>query len=745
MKNILLLLIFTVFTGVFYSPCQTLNEQSKFNFDFEQIDSNTQKPLNWIQWGTDDYTLTLDSIEKYNGKYSLRIEPNEIKSENSFGSCAYSIPAIYKGKLIELNAYFKIKNVENGCAGLLLRIDGDNDILEFDNMQKKAISGSINWMLYTIQLSLPEDAKTIYIGALLAGTGTMWVDDFQIKIDGKDLSKAKSKKIKIYKAQQDKEFDNGSKIEIIKLTDKKIEELTIIGKIWGFLKYYHPEIAKGEYNWDYELFRILPKVLNSKTKENTQKILSEWINNLGQIEKTKKYNFKNVKLLPDLKWINETPLLNPTIKNQLEIIKNAQRLSENYYIDIFPYVGNPKFKNENKYLQSKYPDVGYRLLSLYRYWNIIQYYYPNKHLTDRDWNNVLQEFIPKFVNAGNELEYKLAVLELIGQVQDTHANIWQNDSVLNIYNGKYFAPIEVSFIENKAVVMSTYEKGKNTGLQKGDIIISVDGKNIKTLIDEKLLYTPASNYTTQLRNIAGNLLRTNNDTIKIIYQRDSIIAQININCYSPKEAGVYDKYKKKGKSWKLIENNIGYIYPGFIKNDSLSYIMSKLEKTKGLIIDFRCYPSDFIVFSLGKYLMPSSTEFVKFSNGSVLTPGLFTFTKTLKVGEKNKDYYKGKVVILINEKTQSSAEYTTMAFRVAPKATVIGSITAGADGNVSEFYLPGGIRTMISGIGVYYPNGKETQRVGIVPDIEIKPTIKSIKENKDEVLEKAIDIINKQE
>ncbi len=77
-------------------------------------------------------------------------------------------------------------------------------------------------------------------------------------------------------------------------------------------------------------------------------------------------------------------------------------------------------------------------------------------------------------------------------------------------------------------------------------------------------------------------------------------------------------------------------------------------------------------------------------------------------------------------------------------AMVIGSTTAGADGNVSPIIFPGNIRTMISGIGVYYPDGTETQRVGIIPDIEVKPTIKGIKEGKDKVLEKAIEIINKE-
>jgi C-terminal processing protease CtpA/Prc len=52
-------------------------------------------------------------------------------------------------------------------------------------------------------------------------------------------------------------------------------------------------------------------------------------------------------------------------------------------------------------------------------------------------------------------------------------------------------------------------------------------------------------------------------------------------------------------------------------------------------------------------------------------------------------HYGGKVVILVDEVTQSSAEYHASAFRAAPGAIVIGSTTAGADGNVSMVPLPG--------------------------------------------------------
>jgi C-terminal processing protease CtpA/Prc len=79
-----------------------------------------------------------------------------------------------------------------------------------------------------------------------------------------------------------------------------------------------------------------------------------------------------------------------------------------------------------------------------------------------------------------------------------------------------------------------------------------------------------------------------------------------------------------------------------------------------------------------------------------------------------------------------------MAFRTAPGSIVIGSTTAGADGNVSQIDLPGGLRTMISGIGVFYPDKRPTQRIGIVPDVEVRPTVAGIRAGRDEVLEEAL-------
>ena len=178
----------------------------------------------------------------------------------------------------------------------------------------------------------------------------------------------------------------------------------------------------------------------------------------------------------------------------------------------------------------------------------------------------------------------------------------------------------------------------------------------------------------------------------------------------------------------------------------MNELVPRISKSKGLVIDMRCYPSDFMVFTMGNYLNSNPKYFTKLSEPSIQYPGLFTFKNQEIIGNSYgssiNEHYNGKVIILVNETTQSQAEYTTMAFRASNNAIVIGSKTAGADGNISKISLPGGITTWISGLGVYYPDGRETQRVGIIPDIVVKPTIKGIKEGRDELLEEAIKLIN---
>ena len=263
--------------------------------------------------------------------------------------------------------------------------------------------------------------------------------------------------------QDGNEFKNDSKIAIDSYNNVTVENLIVLCKVWGFLKYYHPDIANGKIDWDNELFRIMPRIINSTSKKERNKHLLSWVKKYDNIAKTENAFYPNadsIKLYPGIAWIEDQNTLGKVSKVLIKI-KNAKRDDNkwNYFTTDSPQSAVPKFKNENPYPNLSLPDVGYRLLALFRYWNIIEYYYPYKYLIHAEWNKILFEFIPLFIEANNKLGYRLSILKLITRINDTHATLY--DPIIDDYKGKRVAPIEIGFVEGRAIVMNGFYKPYN--------------------------------------------------------------------------------------------------------------------------------------------------------------------------------------------------------------------------------------------------------------------------------------------
>ena len=558
-----------------------------------------------------------------------------------------------------------------------------------------------------------------------------------------------------------------SKAQLFPITSKNLDSqetkslivnLELLGKLWGFLKYHHPEVAKGNYNWDNELFKILPQYIKADGTTQRDEILLQWIEEYGAIPEctTCKETSSDAVLKPDLSWIEQFSM-STVLKEKIREIYQNRHQGEHYYIKKHRDAGNPVFLNEDSYSYLNRIEAELRLLALYRYWNMVQYFFPYKHLTDKNWNDVLKEYIPKFVLAETELAYQLAVLQLTGEINDTHAQLRGGDKIDSL-RGDWQAPFGVRFIENRLVVVKKSTLKKTAGLDIGDVITHINGKSIEYIVDSIKIYYPASNEAVRLNNLANDLVRSTKNSITIDYiSSDGMHRKAEQRLYDRKIMNSRNIIGKESNDpeYKIIRREdilvsteqIGYVYIGRVISD-VSAMKEKFMNTKGIIIDIRNYPYTSFLYSLGSYFASEDTPFAKFTVANLQNPGEFTFNKAVKIinyseGSINqsKDLYQGKLVVIVNEVTQSHAEFTAMVFRAGNNTTIIGSQTSGADGNASFIVLPGGLTTVISGIGVYYPDGRETQRVGIIPDIEVRPTIQGIREGRDELLEKAIEII----
>ena len=726
---------------------QTDEMTDAFNWGFEKEENGL--PLGWLIYGSDGYHVSLDSKVKHSGDYSVSIAHDNSNSitNRDLRILGYYLPKNYKGKKITLSGYIKTENITDGYASLWIRIIPS---IGYINMEDMGLKGSTNWEKFEISLDMiPLLTQNILVGGYLAGNGKMWMDDLSVSIDGNDISDSQLIEFDISKhrfgAENDQEFDLNSKINKIPTDRRTIKKLKSLGLIWGFLKYHHPAVATGDINWDYELFRVLPIVIEAKDKDQLDTIFINWIHQLGDFEDKKLDEIvkSKIQLYPDLSFIDNSEFSNELIELLIKV-KNAERINYNYYVNLTTESKKPTFSNEKPYPDNKYPDTGYRVLALFRYWNIIQYYFPNRNLIEDNWVDVLESFIPRFINSKNVSEYTLTTLELITNVHDGHAQIFSNDVVSQL-NGTLFSAAIVNFIEGKAIITSFHDDdlGKKSGLQIGDEIYKVNNNSVKKIIKESANTMPASNEAAMLRDIAYYLLANNEPTINVKYLRNDKRKSHDLTTYP---RNIFKNGNKKTSSLdsiKLITNNIAYINHRRLHSDDLSELWKIFKNTKGLIIDIRDYPSNFPLYELNKYLLPETKPFIKYTVGSYSQPGMFTYTRNDVTGQKNENYYKGKIIILINEETQSKAEYHVMGYQVTPNSITLGSTTAGTDGNVSMFQLPGGIATAFTGLGIFYPDNKATQRVGIIPDIVVKPTIKGIKEGKDEVLDKAIEILSK--
>jgi C-terminal processing protease CtpA/Prc len=292
------------------------------------------------------------------------------------------------------------------------------------------------------------------------------------------------------------------------------------------------------------------------------------------------------------------------------------------------------------------------------------------------------------------------------------------------------------FIGDKPIVFRV--DSADSAFQPGDIFDNLDGTPVESLIERWAVYYADSNDAARQRDLAANLTRGVCGPVSVKITRSGRPVQLVATRNSFKPSAV--THDQPGDTFRLLSPQVAYIKLSTIKAADLPAYFEKAKDTKGIVVDIRNYPSQFMPFAMGAYFATRPTPFVAFTFPDLANPGAFHFGEGPMINP-GPVHYSGKVAILVDETSQSQAEYTAMALRAMPNAIVVGSTTAGADGDISPIPLPGQLSTLISGLGVFYPDHRPTQRVGIVPGIVVKPTVQGIAAGRDEVLETAVHLI----
>ncbi|WP_405252260.1 S41 family peptidase [Dokdonia sp. Asnod3-C12] len=520
-------------------------------------------------------------------------------------------------------------------------------------------------------------------------------------------------------------------------------------KIWGLLKYYHPDISNGAYNVNKEFIQEYQKLPSLVTKEAFDKEMIAWIESYSTADFDIKESFKQELFTKNdnFKWILESGY-SVQLSQLLSDLKNNANY-KSHYADIKKLSSSIDLSNDAALADFDYTNNAHRLLFLASFWNTMNYWNVNLYLTDTPWEQTLSKLIPAFSAEGKE-NFEKAKEYLFSKLNDSHSN-YQYSYTLNSLDK--FPNFGGRIINDSLVITSVYDTKifQEDSLTKGDVIYAVDGVKLETYYNAKFSNVISASNKNYLR-------RAIEKTYLLASTKDSVLVSILKTNGQNKEQYIqlsplaypYQKYERlkptESKGWKEISDKIGYINLNKIDKNQLKEAFNDFELFKGIIIDLRNYPRNISTADIAKYLYPERTTFLKkltavkpaYGNYGANAATSFIMDP-FKAGKKNKNYFKGKVVLLVDRTTASMAEWMGMAIQASPNCITIGEQTFGAIMNRNEVPLMDGTKIDFTAMGAFYPNDKGVQRKGLRLDHEIKES--ALHYDSDLYIKKAIALI----
>jgi carboxyl-terminal processing protease len=528
------------------------------------------------------------------------------------------------------------------------------------------------------------------------------------------------------------------------------EKLFIANKLYGHVKYFHSEISVCNVDWDSVVLANLPNIKNAATIDEFNDELLNLLDAAGPMAKAVNTPpvFDDSSNLYNLNydWFESTNI-RADVKALLDTIRIHFRPHPNCWVERHDYTGNYGyliFPHDHVMYDTNILDVMpneyERVLYTFKYCNIISYFNPYNYILEKPWDSTFMENIGLVVQANDPVRFYFAFKRFSAGLDDAHAE-YLTSSYIEPPTYFYSPEILLKHIEGKYTVVAS----KVTAIQPGFVITAVNNISAENMEDSLRPYISAGNPSTFHNLVAQYLLNGYySTTLKLDFidndglakntflQRNNIIFSNFFYSYYPNDTLADVSFRK-------INCDVGYVNMGVITNQEVFAMYNYLSNSKAIIFDIRNYPNG-TIHNIANLMLPNNTECVKFRVPDVEYPGTFLWSTTSLGYNGNSSSYKGKVVIIVNEETVSHAEFTAMILKAMPDATIVGSQTVAADGNITYFYISNDLQVGFTSLGVYYPDGTQTQRIGIVPDVEIRPTSQGIIQKRDEVLEKALSV-----
>jgi|GEM_PF-2857042 len=374
-------------------------------------------------------------------------------------------------------------------------------------------------------------------------------------------------------------------------------------------------------------------------------------------------------------------------------------------------------------------------LAVAELWPVLRHFYAYPEVVEEDWDQLLIDALRRAEAADNRQDVIEAIASLTVPLRDGHISITDQQETPSDAT----APLKLHWSEDALFVVAS---GDASSLPVAAKITAVDGVALADWRKKTLKRSSGSEHWREYQLIRALRRGPEGDTLALAWQKGEQSGEAEL-IYG--DGSVEDPRKRSALD--VLSDDIAYADLRAVEDDMISDMLDHLADHQAVVLDLRGYPAGMVGFRLLAHLADEGLE--PWSDWMrVMTP--LGPNGDLIVREEHgwplqamEPHIDATAVVLMDRRAISYAESVLGFIKRQGMATLVGEASAGSNGNVMALQLPGEFRVMMTGMRVLGPDGKIFQGRGIQPDIEVQPSLSALLEGRDEVLEAAVEYLER--
>lgn len=362
-------------------------------------------------------------------------------------------------------------------------------------------------------------------------------------------------------------------------------------------------------------------------------------------------------------------------------------------------------------------------------WNVLNHFWPYWDVVPVDWNAALDAALADALDDQSVSEHAATLRRLAVAAPDGHSAVNCPGEAR-----RTSPPFSVDLVENQVVVTASHAEG----LLPGDIVVQVDGQPAaKILADEQSLVSGSPQWRARValerfgtgpedKNLSMQVRRGGAKVDVIVMRTDGGTQAVPIR-----------------PAIMQFDDGVFYVDLSRAAPLDLEAAMSKLVMAPGVVFDVRQRPSGEAVQILSHLLERPDDATSWFWTEHVIRPD--HPAKPAAEWEKEgwglpvlQPHISGRVAFLSGPGAISFAESFLQFARHYRLGEIVGTATAGTNGNIAQILAPTGCTVRFTGMRTTNLDGSRFHLIGVLPTISVTPTIAGVVAGRDEVLEKAL-------